>query len=152
MWLYKGRTCFVVTFSLPLSLPFDWTFKTWSVCLLFSFVLFVLSGCYVVMLCVKKKIMLITKKLILLFSKDALNWPKVMTKTSIMLRKISISDKCCSSELSIHQRNLKKIYSAVFNIIIIIIIINVFWAANQNIRMISEGSCDWSNDAKNDRK
>ncbi len=37
----------------------------------------------------------------------------------------------------------KKIYSAVFNIII-----NVFWAANQNIRMISEGSCDWSNDAK----
>uniref|UniRef100_A0A671LDA9 RNA binding motif protein 24b n=1 Tax=Sinocyclocheilus anshuiensis TaxID=1608454 RepID=A0A671LDA9_9TELE len=28
---------------------------------------------------------------------------------------ISISDKCCSSELSIHQRNLKKIYSAVFN-------------------------------------
>ncbi len=23
-----------------------------------------------------------------------------------------------------------------------------FWAANQNIRMISEGSCDWSNDAK----
>ncbi len=20
-----------------------------------------------------------------------------------------------------------------------------FWAANQNIRMISEGSCDWSN-------
>ncbi len=25
---------------------------------------------------------------------------------------------------------------------------NFFWAANQNIRMISEGSCDWSNDAK----
>ncbi len=24
-----------------------------------------------------------------------------------------------------------------------------FGAANQNIRMISEGSCDWSNDAKN---
>ncbi len=72
------------------------------------FVLFVLSGCYVVMLCVKKKKKLITKKLILLFSKDALNWPKLMTKTFIMLRKISISDKCCSSELSIHQRNLKK--------------------------------------------
>ncbi len=64
-----------------------------------------------------------------------------------MLEKISISDKCCSSELSIHQRNLKKIYSAVSNIIIIII--NVFWAANQNIRMISEESCDWSNDAEN---
>ena len=24
-----------------------------------------------------------------------------------------------------------------------------FGAANQNIRMISEGSCDWSNDAEN---
>ncbi len=60
-----------------------------------------------------------------------------------MLQKISISDSCCSSEPSIHQRNLKKLYSAVFNIII-----NVFWAANQNIRMISEGSCDWRNDAK----
>ncbi len=32
-----------------------------------------------------------------------------------MLQKIYISDKCCSSELSIHQRNLKKLYSAVFN-------------------------------------
>ncbi len=33
-----------------------------------------------------------------------------------------------------------------------IIIINVFWAANQYIRVISEGSCDtedWSNDAEN---
>ncbi len=28
--------------------------------------------------------------------------------------------------------------------------INVFfWAANKNIGMISEGSCDWSNDTKN---
>ncbi len=35
--LYKGRNCFVVTFSLPLSLPFDWTFKIWSMCLLFCF-------------------------------------------------------------------------------------------------------------------
>ncbi len=57
-------------------------------------------------------------KLILLFSKNALNWSKVMIKTFIMLQIISISDKCCSSELSIHQRNLKKFYSAVFNIII----------------------------------
>ncbi len=47
----------------------------------------------------------------------------MMIKTFIMLQKISISDKCCSSELSIHQRNMKKFYSAVFNIIIIIIII-----------------------------
>ncbi len=28
-------------------------------------------------------------------------------------------------------------------------IINVFLAANQNIRMIYEEACDWSNDAKN---
>ncbi len=79
-------------------------------------------------------------RLILLFSKDALNWSKVMIKTFIMLQKISISDKCCSSELSIHQRNLKKFSSAIFKIIIIII--NVIWGANQNITMISEGSCD----------
>ncbi len=34
----------------------------------------------------------------------------------------------------------------------LIIIRNVSWAANQHIRMISEGSCDtedWSNDAEN---
>ncbi len=34
----------------------------------------------------------------------------------------------------------------------IVIIRNVSWAANQHIRMISEGSCDtedWSNDAEN---
>ncbi len=33
----------------------------------------------------------------------------------------------------------------------LIIIINVSWAANQHIRMISEGSCDtedWSNDTE----
>ncbi len=44
-----------------------------------------------------------------------------MIKTFIILQNISISDKCCSSELSIHQRILKKLYLAVFNIIIIII-------------------------------
>jgi len=48
-----------------------------------------------------------------------------MINTFIALQIISISDKCCSSEMYIHQRNLKEIYSAVFNIIIIIII-NVF--------------------------
>ncbi len=34
----------------------------------------------------------------------------------------------------------------------LIIIRNVSWAANQHIRMVSEGSCDtedWSNDAEN---
>ncbi len=50
-----------------------------------------------------------------------------------MLQKISISDKCSSSELSIHQRNLKKFYF--FNIIVIILF---FFAANQHIRVISE--------------
>ncbi len=60
----------------------------------------------------------------------------------ILLQSIYISDKCCSSERSIHQRNLKKLYSAIEYII------NIFWAANQNIRMISEGFCDWINDAK----
>ncbi len=54
-------TCFVLSFSLPLALPFDWTFKILSMYLLFCFVC--LSGCYVVMLCVKRnKKMLITKK------------------------------------------------------------------------------------------
>ncbi len=60
-----------------------------------------------------------------------------------MLQKIYISDKCCSSELYIIKETWTKWYSAVFNIII-----NVFSAANQNIRIISERSCDWSNDAK----
>ncbi len=31
----------------------------------------------------------------------------MMIKTFLMSQKISISDKCCSSQLSIHQRNLK---------------------------------------------
>ncbi len=34
----------------------------------------------------------------------------------------------------------------------LIIIWNIYWAANQHIRMISEGSCDtedWSNDDEN---
>ncbi len=61
-----------------------------------------------------------------------------MIKTLIMLHvnfNISISDKCCSSELSIHQRNLKQFYSAVFNIIIIIIIIIIVSSvANQHIK------------------
>ncbi len=40
---------------------------------------------------------------------------EVMIKTLIILQKISISDRCCSSKLSIHQRNLKKRYSTVLN-------------------------------------
>ncbi len=34
--------------------------------------------------------------------------------TFIMLKKISVSGKCCSSELSIHQRNLKN-YTQLFS-------------------------------------
>ncbi len=70
-----------------------------------------------------------------------------MIKT-FLLQKIYISDKCCSSELSRKKKpetillhclqhdsnNNNNTY---------------FWAANQNIRMISEGSCDWINDAEN---
>ena len=66
-----------------------------------------------------------------------------------MLQKLCISDKCCSFELSIHQGILKK-STQLFSTLIIII--NVSWAADQHIRMISEGSCDtedWSNDAEN---
>ncbi len=53
------------------------------------------------------------KLVILLFSKDGVNWSKVMIKTFIMLlQKISISDKCGSSDLSIHQRKLKNYTSS----------------------------------------
>ncbi len=61
---------------------------------------------------------------VLLFSKDALNWSKVMIQIFILLQNINISDKCCSSELSIHQRNLKSLLR--------------YWEVNQNITMISE--------------
>ncbi len=60
-----------------------------------------------------------------------------------------MSDKCFEKLLNfllIKENWGEKIYSAVFNIIVII---NVFSAANQNILMISEGSCDWSIDAEN---
>ncbi len=70
-----------------------------------------------------------------------------------MLQNISISNKCCSFELSVHQRILKnkisnknmkpQLFSA------LIIIRNVCWAANQYIRMISCDTEDCSNDAEN---
>ncbi len=72
-------------------------------------------------------------------------------KTFIMLQKISISDKCCCSELSIHQRNLKTFYSAVF-------IIHNNNNNNNNKCILSSKSeylndfwtsFDWSNDAEN---
>ncbi len=58
-------------------------------------------------------------------------------------------------ELSIYQRILKKRCHDLHKNIKqhnLIILRNVSWAANQYIRMISEGSCDtedWSNDAEN---
>ncbi len=93
-------------------------------------------------------------KLILLFRKDALNWSEVTVKVCI---KYFYFKKCRSFELPVHQR-IKKYqfpqkYEAAqpFSMLMMIIIIrNVSWAANQHIRMISEGSCDtedWSNDA-----
>ncbi len=61
-----------------------------------------------------------------------------MITTFIMLQNISISDKCCSSELFIHQRQLKTTLFCCFphNNIIIIIAINVF---EQHITLSSEG-------------
>ncbi len=99
------------------------------------------------------------KKLILLFSNDAINWPKDTVEIFIMLWKISILNKCCfltfySSEMPVTQNvsqfrqncEVAQLFST------LITIRNVIWAANQHIRMISEGSCDtedWSNDAEN---
>ncbi len=63
-----------------------------------------------------------------------------------MLQNISVSNKCCSVELSINQK-----YDAA-QLLTLIAIINVSLTANQHIIMISEGSCDtedWSNDAEN---
>ncbi len=89
------------------------------------------------------------KRLILFFSKDALNLSKVTVNTFIMLQKISILNKCCSFELAIHQRILEKKCIMVSTKILrsttvstLIITRNVSWAANQHIRMISEGSCE----------
>jgi len=65
-----------------------------------------------------------------------------------MLQKLSISDKCCSSELSIHQIILKKMYTTVFNIDNN----NKCFLDHQILTLlISGGSCDtedWSNDAE----
>ncbi len=61
-----------------------------------------------------------------------------MNEEFIMLQHISISDKYRSSELSIHQRSFQHNNNNKY-----------IWAANKNFRMISEGSCDWNDDAKN---
>ncbi len=73
-----------------------------------------------------------------------------------MLQNISILNKWCSFELSIHQKIIKQWflqkYEAAHLFSTLIIIRNVSWVALEHIRMISEGSCDtedWSNDAEN---
>ncbi len=75
---------------------------------------------------------------IFLFCTDALNWSKVTVKTFIMLQNISISNKCCSFELSVQLWILKnKTYPGFHK--------NMqqhngflHWAENQHIIMISE--------------
>ncbi len=70
----------------------------------------------------------------------------IKIKAFIMLQKISILNKCCSSEILIHLWIQKKInasqfpqkYCAAQLFSTLIIIINVSWAANQHIRMISD--------------
>jgi len=72
--------------------------------------------------------------------------------TFIMLQNISISSKCFSFK---HWRNpspYPQKYQAAQLFSTLIIIRNVSRASNQDIRMISDGSCDtedWSNDAEN---
>ncbi len=82
------------------------------------------------------------KKLTNLFSKDALNWLKVTINIFLMSQKISV---LCTFKLSVYQRILeKKIHSTkndAAQVLSASVIINVSWAANQYIRMISEGSC-----------
>ncbi len=81
-------------------------------------------------------------KLILLFRRDALNWSKVSVKTFLMLQNLSISNKCCSFELSHHQMKNKTNKNKTAQLFSTLIIIrNASWAANQHIRMISEGLC-----------
>ncbi len=65
----------------------------------------------------------------------------------IMVHKISISNKCCCFELSIHQRILKKNIWVFKNYYAAkpfskLKFRPVSWAPNQDIRMLSEGSCD----------
>jgi len=79
------------------------------------------------------------KKLQLVFSKDALNWSKVTVKTFIMfimnfqfikgawIKWIMVSTKILSSKTVFNIDNNYR---------------NVSWAANHQIRIISEGSCD----------
>ncbi len=89
------------------------------------------------------------KKLILLFRGNILNWLKGTVNTFIKVQNIYIS-KCCSFELYIHQIIFKKkcmrVSTKILSSTTVFNIdnnkINVSWAENQHIRMISEKSCD----------
>ncbi len=94
------------------------------------------------------------KRLMLLFSKDALNWSKVTVKTFVMFKKIPFN-KCwkCSFEPSkkcffnIENNYYYTIITIIINNLASIIIDNN-WATKQHIRMISEAACDtedWRN-------
>ncbi len=93
------------------------------------------------------------KKLILIFNKDALNWSKVTIKAFVVLQFLFEINAVLLNFLFIKEfrKNVAQIYSAAV-LFSSLIKINVSWAANQYISMISGGSCDtedWSNDAEN---
>ncbi len=69
-----------------------------------------------------------------LFSKNALNWLKVTVKTFIMLQKISISNKCCSFELSIHCESWK--------IKCITVSTNIFSSTTSQARHVTHIGCE----------
>ncbi len=73
-----------------------------------------------------------------LYCTDALNWSKVTVKTFIMWQKISISNTCCSFELSVQLWILKNKMHHSFHKNIVQHNCFQHWAANQHIIMISE--------------
>ncbi len=85
-------------------------------------------------------------KLILLFSKDALNWWKVTAGAFICYKWCLVQANVFLFELFIHQRILKKYHTNLTQLLSRTTVFNIdnnnktcFWAANQHIKMISEG-------------
>ncbi len=81
------------------------------------------------------------KNWIVFFSKDVIHW------SSNLLQKFKLFCFVCLCFFFIHQRILKKVYHSLYKNVkqhnaFIILHINVSWAANQHIIMISEGTCD----------
>ncbi len=70
------------------------------------------------------------------FSKHKLNYSKCDCEDCIILQMISVSNKCCSFVLSIHQSILKEV---------ITVSTKSLNRTNQHIRMISERSRDTEN-------